>query len=448
MKLSFYGGVKVTSGANYLLETQKMKILIDCGLHQGSRYAERLNFEPFPYDPKTIDAVLITHAHIDHTGLLPKLVKNGFRGKIFSTAPTADLTHLFLEDSHHILGEEAKDFKMPELYDLNDLAKLMTLWLSVEYRMPFDIAPGMRAIFHDAGHILGSSFIFVETEGKKIIFSGDVGNSPAPLLKPTEALPHIDYLVTESTYGDRIHEDLAERREILEDTIEETVSRGGVLMIPAFAMERTQELLYEIDQLVDQRRIPPAPIFLDSPLAIRATDVYQKYVSFYNPETQALLVDHSIFQFKNLKKTLTKEESKAINEVRPPKIIIAGAGMSQGGRILHHEKRYLPDPNSMLLIIGYQGKGSLGRRLLDGEKEVKIHGEEIAVRAHIKAIGGYSAHADQHQLLRWIHPQRQELKRVFVVQGEDEASAALQRKIIDELAVDAMVPGQMQSFEL
>ncbi|MBI2591755.1 MAG: MBL fold metallo-hydrolase [Candidatus Brennerbacteria bacterium] len=446
MKLIFYGGAKIVTGANYFLESNGFKILIDCGLQQGSNYSERQNFEPFPYNPADISAVFVTHAHIDHTGRLPKLYKDGFRGKVYSTFPTKDFSRLLLEDSEHILRQEAERFHKPPLYSLNDVNGLINVWEGVEYHKKIKIGP-FEITFYDAGHILGSAFILVEAEGKKIVFSGDLGNSPPPIIRPTEQLENADYAVMESTYGGRLHEPPAERKEALEDAIEDTVKAGGVLLIPAFAMERTQHLLFELNDLVEHGRIPKAPVFIDSPLAIKLTDVYQKYVKYWNEE--AVKQTHSgdeLFKFPGLKKTLTTEESKSINNVPPPKIIIAGSGMSHGGRILHHERRYFPDPKSVILIIGYQAVGSLGRQILDGAKTVKMFGEEIPVRCRVKAIGGYSAHADQKGLLWWLNPMRLNLKKVFLVQGEDDQIIPLAQKIKDELAVEAVAPSPNDEF--
>lgn len=446
MKLTFHGGVKEVTGANYLLESNGTKILIDCGLRQGGVFSEKHNWDDFAYDPKEISAVFPTHAHIDHTGRLPKLVRDGFTGKVYSTPPTKDFANLLLLDSEHILLQEAERLKRPPLYGIREVEELMANWEGIPYHQPVNVGP-FKITSYSAGHILGSSIVVVEAEGKKIAFSGDLGNSPAPIIGPYELLEDIDYCVTESTYGNRTHPEITEG--IIEDTIEETVRAGGVLIIPAFAMERTQKLLFEINELVENGRVPKVPIFLDSPLAIKLTEVYKKYQDYFDEATINLLSkDKTLFDFPGLKKTLTTQESKNINEVPDPKVIIAGSGMSQGGRILHHEKRHLSDPKSTILFIGYQAKNSLGRRIQQGDEAVKIHGEEIPVRCRKVTIDGYSAHADLRQLTEWLHPMRLSLKKVFVVQGEEEASQSLTQKIINELAVRAEIPEDGGTYEL
>jgi len=407
-----------------------------------------MNFEPFPYDPKEISAVFVTHSHIDHIGRIPKLVKDGFRGNIYSTPATKDFAELLLLDSEHILMEEAKREKKPPLYTVDDVNSAMKLWQKRSYHEIVEAGP-FRAEFFDAGHILGSAFIKIEADGKTIIFSGDLGNSPAPIIQPLEKAPYADYCLVESTYGDRVHEGVDERREALEDAIEDTVKSGGTLLIPTFALERTQELLYHMHQLFEEGRIPRVPVFIDSPLAIKLTAVYKKYERDFNKETSAVAKSgDDILNFPGLRLTLTTEQSKEINDVPPPKIIIAGSGMSQGGRILHHEIRYLPDPKSSILFVGYQAAGSLGREILDGAQEVKIFGEKVPVRCKKKMIPGYSAHADQPHLLEWIKSMRKGLKKIFVVQGEAGSSEALAHKITDELAVLAEVPKPREAVDL
>lgn len=463
LKLIFYGGVEgEVTGSNYILEYQAAdsektsRIMIDCGMAQGGSHVDVRNFEQFPYDISAIDAVLITHAHIDHIGRLPKLVKEGYKNPIYSTAPTKDTAEQLLIDAEHLLRKEAEERNVPPMLDINDINNCLKLWRKIGYHEKFNIND-FAVEFFDAGHILGSSFISVTSpEGEKrrktIVFSGDLGNAPVPLVKDTEKLPPADYLVVESTYGSRIHENPAERKNKLEDIIEDTVQSNGTLLIPAFAMERTQEILYELNDLAEHKRIPPVYIFVDSPLAIKLTGIYQKYSQdpdYVDEETIALTKKgNEIFNFPRLKFTLTTEASKEINGVPPPKVIIAGSGMSHGGRILHHELRYLPDPKSTLLFIGYQSAGTLGRKILDGVKSVKIFGEDVPVRCRIERISGYSAHADQPLLLNWVKGAKDSLKSVFIVQGEREEAESLADKIRDEFALKTILPRRKESFML
>lgn len=448
MKLTFYGGAQSVTGSNYMLESGGVKILVDCGLKQGGNYAEKQNFEPFPYDPKEIKAVFITHAHLDHIGRIPKLYRDGFRGAIYSTRATKDFAELLLLDSERILAREAEREKASSICAVCDINGAMRLWQKRDYHEPIDLGP-IKAEFYDAGHILGSAFVKIQTEGKTIVFSGDLGNYPAPIIKSTEKINYADYCLIESTYGDRVHERTDQRKEMLEGIIESAVKSGGTLMIPAFAMERTQELLYHMHQLFEEGKIPRAPVFVDSPLAIKLSAVYKKYEDDFNKETEAIARSGDDFlNFPGLRLTLTTEQSKEINGVPSPKIVIAGSGMSQGGRILHHEMRYLPDPKSTILFIGYQAVGSLGRQILDGAAEVKIFGEKIPVRCRVTNIPGYSAHADQPRLLEWLRPMKNSLKKVFVVQGENGASEVLAQKITGELSLVAVVPKAGESVEM
>jgi metallo-beta-lactamase family protein len=449
MKLHFYGGARWVTGVNYLLETKQTKILVDCGLFQGGGAARKMNRQKFPYSPREIEAVLITHAHIDHIGRLPRLVKEGFRGKILATKPTKDFSRIMLFDAEEIQQEVAQTTGQPSFFDRADVEQTLALFQGVDYGEQIKLNKEISFCFREAGHILGSAFIEVWAEDKKIVFSGDLGNPPVPLLKPTEFIDQADYVVIESTYGDRLHEDKKQRKDLLEDTIEEAVSRGGVLLIPTFALERTQEILYELNELVENHRIPQLPIFLDSPLAIELTQIYQRYPQYFNQEASYLIESgDNLFKFPGLKMTPTVPESKAINQVKPPKVIIAGSGMSTGGRILHHEKIYLADPKNTLLIICYQVPGTIGRKILDRVKTVRIFGQAVPVKIQVRAIGGYSAHADQETLLAWLRPMKETLKKVFVVQGEEKPALALTQKIKDHLGLAAEAPEAGQVIDL
>lgn len=451
MKITFYGGTKIVTGANYLLNNGKKKILVDCGLFQGSKYAEGMNYEKFAYDASEIDYVFVTHSHTDHSGRLAKLYKDGFRGELIASKPTLDMIRIALPDNMNLIKEEAAKEGHEPLFNAEDLDGVLSLARGVDYEEEIELGDGLIARLLDAGHILGSSIIEISFEGKKIYFSGDLGNPPTPLLQPTVFVKNADYVVIESAYGSRIHEDKIERREILEKVIDDTISQGGTLMVPSFAMERTQELLYEINELMNHNRIPHVPVFVDSPLAINLTEVYRKYPQYFNKTAAYLIASgDDIFNFPNLKMTRTVDESKSINNVVGPKVIIAGSGMSNGGRILHHEQRYLSDPKSTILFVGYQVEGTLGRKILDGQKEVSIFGQAIPVNCQVRAIGGYSAHADQNMLTEWTKSAAigGKLKNVFVVQGEEESADALATRIKKDIGVTATVPSQNESFEL
>jgi len=461
IKLSFYGGAQEVTGANHMLECspsnssgQSTKILVDCGLFQGSKTCEEKNREPFLYNPSQIDILFVTHAHLDHVGRIPKLVRDGFKGRIISTPPTRDFAQLMLDDSLGILTKEARREKKEPIYSKEDLKKTDELWEAVEYGKEIKVKSA-KAVLRDAGHILGSAMVEIvcnplsSSGQRKIVFSGDLGNPPMPLLKKPYEITEADYLIIESTYGDREHEDKKGRKLKIERAIEQAVLNKGVLMIPAFSMERTQQLLYEINDLVENGRIPRVPIFLDSPLAIKATEVYKKYKDYYNREAQFIISSgDDVFKFPGLKFCLATEESKAINKVPPPKVIIAGSGMSVGGRIIHHEKNYLSDPNSILLIVGFQSAGSLGRRLVEGTKNVKILGKEILVKAEVISARGYSAHPDTNGLHDFVQNVSKNLKKIFVVQGEAKAALFFAQRVRDYLGVNAVAPQIGDSYNL
>ncbi|MBI5139433.1 MBL fold metallo-hydrolase [Candidatus Nomurabacteria bacterium] len=445
VKITFCGGTGSVTGANFLMEVDGKKILVDCGLTQGIKLADDINWEPFPYDSKEIDILFITHAHVDHVGRIPKLIHEGFRGKIYSTMPTKMLALPMLEDTASILSKNTES-KLDEIYSAENIKLAVSLWEGFNYNETITITPLLSVTLLNAGHILGSAMIKFLYNGKKILFTGDLGNSPSPLLPNTDKITDIDYLIMESVYGDRNHESRNERREFLEQAIEDNYKRKGTLIIPTFSLERSQELLFELNDLVENNRIPFMPIFLDSPLAIRLTEIFKQYKDYFNENAQkAFSKDKYLFDFPGLHSTLHSEESKMIATVPNPKVVIAGSGMSSGGRIVHHERHYLPDPNNTLLLTGYQAAGSPGRLIQEGIKTVRIGGEYVAVRAHIVTIYGYSGHKDSDGLLDFVSDTQDSLKKVFVVMGEPKSSLFLVQKLRDNLGIEAYAPEQGSS---
>ncbi len=442
-KVTFYGGTESVTGANFLIEDGEngLKILVDCGFFQGSRIGDDKNREQFPYDPAEIDFLFITHAHIDHIGRIPKLVRDGFKGKIYSTTPTKQISGIMLMDSMGILAKEARHDKKPVIYEEKDVQDALKLWEEVSYYESTKLENNINVTFKDAGHILGSAMISFERGDKKVVFTGDLGNSPTPLLKNTDVIKDANYIIMESVYGDRNHEKREQRKQMLEDVIEDTIKKGGALIIPAFSLERTQDLLFEMNDLIEHGRVPSVPVFLDSPLAIKVTKIYKNSNSYFNTNaTDVIKSGDDIFNFPNLEFTLKTEESKKIKDIPNPKIIIAGSGMSNGGRVVHHERQYLPDPKSTLLIIGYQAPGTLGRIIEDGAKTVKIFGDSIPVRASIRKISGYSAHKDSDSLLDFVGDDVDSAEKIFVVMGELKSATFLVQKIRDYFGIDAVAP--------
>jgi metallo-beta-lactamase family protein len=447
--LSFYGGAQEVTGACYLLEAADKKILVDCGLFQGSRFSDEKNQEPFPFDPKAIDALVVTHGHIDHIGRIPKLYREGFRGKIYATSATCDLMEVMLEDAFYLMSKECRDNQETCLYFEEDFREVKTLFHPIEYHKKIIVAPDISFELLNAGHILGSSFVRFVAGGKIILFTGDVGARESVLLPPHDEVRDANVLVIESAYGNRLHQHRSDKTLLLERAIEDIARKKGTLLIPVFATERTQDILFEINEMLEFKRIPPMSVFLDSPLAIRVTEVFKHYPDLYTDAIQKMMREHKhLFDFKHLVFAETKEDSKKINEVSPPKVILAGSGMMTGGRILHHATRYLQDKNSILLIVGWQAAGSLGRRLLDHAAEVKIRGEMIPVRAETRVIDGYSAHADQDELLEFVARTRDTLKNVFVVQGDQDAAMHLTQTIRDKHGVEARAPRFGEKFEI
>ncbi len=448
-KLTFITGVGTVTGANFLLETGGTKILIDCGMVQGERVAEETNREDFPYDTGSISALIVTHAHLDHVGRIPKLVKDGFKGTIYSTPETRALAELVLNDAVGILAGEAREDGREPIYVAADVARVFPLWKTVPYHESFKISEEVSIFLKDAGHILGSSMVEVTTGGEKILFTGDLGNSPAPLLRDTEPVGDVDYLVMESVYGDRNHDPRETRLPQFEKIIKEALSRGGTLVIPAFSVDRSQVLLYELNNLVKDKRIPSVPVYFDSPLAEKVTAIYKGSEALFNDTAKAEIASgDDLFSFPHLTFVETQSESRGIDRFKGAKIILAGSGMSVGGRIISHEQHFLPDPRSTILLVGYQAAGSLGRELADGAKKVRIHGENIAVKAKIETLYGYSAHKDGDHLVEFVSTATDRLKRVFVVMGEPGASMHLVQRINDEAGVKAIVPERLRQYRL
>lgn len=455
MQLSFHGGAGGVTGSNYLLEVRGLKILVDCGLFQGSREVEKLNLSGFAFDPASIDYVVLTHAHIDHSGRIPLLYKLGFRGTVVTTPATTDLCRVMLQDSAHIQEMEAGwanrkrqrsgHETVQPLYTLADAQEACKSFKSAPYGRRTELADGVEVIFHDAGHILGSAAVeFKINNGRgleTLVFSGDLGVEDRPILRAPEVLDGCDFLVVESTYGDRLHEDHSENLEKLREIIKQVAASGGNLIIPAFSVGRTQELLYYLNGFYESKSTPRLPVFIDSPLASEATKIFTAHPECFDRETQGLIkAGDDPFSFEGLRFTATAEESMALNQLTGGAIIIAGAGMAQAGRVRHHLKHNLWRPESAILFVGYQAEATLGRIITGGAKKVKLFGEEVVIRAQVHSLSGFSAHADQAGIMEWIGKMRQKPRHVYVTHGEVEASRVLAAKIYRELGLEAWVP--------
>ncbi len=443
MKIFFYGGVESVTGSNFLLESKNSKILIDCGLFQKERVCDLENFVPFEFKPSEILAVLITHAHLDHVGRLPKLLREGFKGYIYSTLPTKDLAYEILLDAQKIIEQNCKEFNKEKLYQKEDIEELMKKWQTINYHQKLKIND-FEIEFFNAGHVLGSAFIKINN----IVFSGDLGNKAKSLDPDLEELPKVDYLVLESTYGDRNHENLLNREQILEKIVEKVIFEKRNLIIPTFALERAQEIIFDLQTLIKTKKVPEIKIFLDSPLALRISKIYEKYPDYLDEEAKNQILSRGLFESDYLKIIRTEDEESLIFKTPPPKIILAGSGMVTGGRILRILRNYINDPQSTILFIGYQAEGSLGRKILEGEKEVFIEGDVYKVKAEVLSLFSYSAHLDQQGIIEWIWPQRLNLKTVFLTHGDRKSKEELRRKIMDELAIEVNIPKSGDSFNL
>lgn len=455
MRLEFLGAAHTVTGSCYLLETQEKKYLVDCGMFQGARRIRDLNYEEFSFNPADIEAVLLTHAHVDHCGLIPKLVKEGFSGTIYATQSTCDLAKIMLPDSAHIQESDAElsnrknrrrgEEPVEPIYSLDDAAEALKHFVPMPYEQAFNIN-NMTVIFHDAGHILGSSIIDVQVqEGSKtskLVFSGDLGQPNQPILKDPSIIKGADFLLVESTYGDRLHQ-IYDKETALLEIVNDTMDRGGNLIIPSFAVGRTQTLLYYFYNLWKEGRLDSdIPIIIDSPLAINATRVFMKNYEDFDDEAIALFKESGKMpDFPQVKICETPAESKALNSSEGSAIIISASGMADAGRILHHLKHNLWRPESTVLFVGYQAEGSLGRRLVDGIKRVRVLGEEIAVKAQIQNLDGFSAHADANQIMDWLgHITAPKPAKVFIVHGEAQSQEALKARIQQECGLEVYIP--------
>ncbi len=451
LTLTFSGGADTVTGSNFLIEGARGKMLVDCGIEQGRDFVEKEMYAPFPYDVPALDALVITHAHLDHIGRAPKLMREGFKGRVYTTPPTRDLMDIMLRDSARILAENARTHGIAPMYDERDIDALMERIETVEYHKEFIAVPGLSCVMRNTGHILGSGSVrIMDEDGTGLALTGDIGATPNVYLRDAEAIDDADVMVMESVYGDRKNTEKGDRVPELRDALKRAIARGGTILIPAFSLERTQLMLYEFSNLMDAGEIPKIPVYLDSPLAIKATEVYEKYAeTYFRPEAvEELHREHSLFKFPFLKETASREQSMAIWQDHGPKIIMAGAGMSHGGRIGRHEQKYLPDPTTTLMIVGYQAPGSPGRLLQDGVKHVRIDKTDVHVRATIESFSGWSAHADRDGLLEFAHMAQPRAKTIFTALGEPSSARFLAQRIHEYLGVKAIVPEKGVHYEL
>jgi metallo-beta-lactamase family protein len=467
MKLTFWGAARTVTGSMHQLNVNGRDYLLDCGLFQGRRKEAAERNTKFPFNPSAIDAVLLSHAHIDHTGNLPNLVKNGFTGPIYTSAATIDLCRPMLTDSAHLqesdaeflnrrkqrrnrLGELDESEIVEPLYTQEDADKTFPLFQPVEYHKSKEIAPGMSYRTLEAGHMLGSTAMVIDANGIKLAFSGDVGRKGLPIIRDPETMPQADYLIMESTYGDRLHQSEEPVRKKLADTIRRTYARGGRVIVPAFAVGRTQQLIVLMHELIKENLIPAVPVFVDSPLAVNATEVFRKHSECYDAELKKFFEDgDDPFGFFRLRYIRDVKDSKALNDLRGPYMVISASGMCEAGRILHHLKNNIGDPRNTVLITGFQAEHTLGRKIVDKQPEVNIFGEPYRLRAEVVKINELSGHADQRELIEWMRPIMPRVKKVFLVHGEigpQEALASVIRATYPKAEV--VIPSRGESHEL
>jgi metallo-beta-lactamase family protein len=454
--LRFLGATGTVTGSRFLLETPRARVLIDCGLFQGLKPLRLRNWSPFPIEPSTIDAVVLTHAHLDHCGYLPALARNGFRGPVLATAGTLALARIVLPDSAHIQEEDAryanqrgtsKHVPALPLYTTADAERVLERFRVAAFFQKTEVAPGVRATFLPAGHILGSAMVLLEIDGRRprtVLVSGDLGRPAHPILTPPADPPAADLVLVESTYGDRTHEDAAALARF-EDTLVRTAARGGTTVIPSFAVDRTEVLLLHLRRLVREGRVPNLPVYVDSPMALAALGVYRSAIAEGGIEIRpGFGGDGDPFDPGQLIEARTVEDSIAINDAPGPSIIVSASGMASGGRVLHHLAHRLPDPRNAVLLVGYQAEGTRGRTLADGARELKMHGRYIGVRAEVASVPAFSVHADRGEIVAWLRRAPRAPETVFVVHGEPAAATALHDAIETDLGWTAAVPRYLE----
>jgi len=453
-RITFHGAAETVTGSRHLIEANGKKILIDCGLFQGSRELSARNRMPFPVNPHSIDAVVLTHAHTDHIGFLPRLVREGYRGPIYATAATVGLCKISLPDSGRLQEEEVRHRRkhgevIEPLYTEGDAYETLKLMVKKSYDEFHQLPGAMQWRYLPAGHILGSAFVELYFEsGERINMSGDLGRFDTPIIKDPTTCDFAEYLVIESTYGDRIHKD-EDTNARLAAILKKAFTEGSTVLVPSFSIGRTQELLYAIHELQDAGQCPRVPIFIDSPMAVSTTELYR---TAYEEHDEDMVREHKIghtpLQPDNVTFVRDREQSKELNSRRGPMMIIAGSGMANGGRIVHHMLHRLHDPSTMVLFTGYQAEGTLGRRLIEGEPTVRILGREVEVAAHVDKLNALSAHADQGEIMRWLHGFKEAPRKTFMVHGEPPAQAVLKARIEQELGWDVTIPRWHESFEI
>ena len=457
IKLGFYGAARNVTGSRHFVESNGVRFLVDCGLYQ-ERFLRSRNWDPFPVHPDSLDAVLLTHAHIDHCGLLPKLVREGFKGRIYCTEATADIAKIMLVDAARLLEEDAQfkkkrhakegregPYPLVPLYTVKDAEACFPLFYPVPYWEPVNIGDGIEVVFNDAGHVLGSAMLMLEFkqngDSRKVLFSGDIGRRNRPILKDPTLFDQADYVITESTYGDRLHGDGDKLAEELAEVINSTIKAGGNIVVPSFALERAQEVLYYMSGLLSEGRIPHMMVFIDSPMAVSVTEVFERHLELFDKEAQDIIKSgKSPFDFPGLTRVRTTDESKAINNIAGSIMIIAGAGMCSGGRIKHHLVTNISRPESTIMFVGYQAIGTLGRQIVDGMDKVRILGQMYKVKARIAKLNGFSAHADRDGLLQWLSAIKNPPRQLFVVHGEEEVSSIFAEYVRGKLGWKVSVP--------